>query len=361
MNRFRLDGQHLFLTIPQTDTTKETALQRLQEHYKENIIDYIIAQEDHQDGNKHLHIYIKLDKRFTTTKNTYFNFIADKQGNYQIAKKPTEVIDYISKGDNYITNIDITTYNQQRNKHTTRTSKGIYKQIVESITKDTEYSDIMKKYPDICLQHGNKIKQYIQDYKLLDKPKYRNWEMNVEYHYGDTGTGKSRYAFTDYNPETHYVLRKSNGENNVWWDGYTGQETIIIDDFTPKSYRLSYMLNLLDRYAMSIDYKGGATQLLAKTIIITSNYKPEDLYTGENCTEHRKAFLRRINKMVEYKSTKIEIDKETQYKKGDYGIKYYEYGHEKYYTTTDDEDNTEEEPDINIPEMVAKKKINGNI
>lgn len=354
--RFRLDGQHLFLTIPQTTTAKETALQRLQEHFKENIIDYIIAQEDHQDGNKHLHIYIKLLNRFTTTKNTYFNFIADKQGNFQIAKKPTEVIEYITKTDNYITNIDITAYKQQRKQHTTRTSKGIFKQITDDITKDTEYNDILEKYPEICLQHGNKIKQYIQDIKIKDKPKYRDWEMEVEYHHGDTGTGKSKYAFTNYNPSTHYVLRKSNGENNVWWDGYIGQEIIIIDDFTPKSYRLSYMLNLLDRYAMTIDIKGGSTQLLAKKIIITSNYHPDDLYNGENCIEHRKAFLRRINKIVEYKSdNKQTLNNNNQ--DNESKIKFYKYGCERYYTTSEDEDEVDEEIDYG-EELKPKKKEN---
>lgn len=298
--RFKIDTKNLFLTYPQNDTTPEVAMDRLKEHYKDDLNCAIVAQEKHKDGHNHLHIYCKLNNRFTTTKNTYFNFIADKQGNYQSCKKPIDVIQYVSKAGEYITyNIDPTKYIKQSKSHTTVQSKGIFKQITDEITKDTDYRDILDKYPDICLQHGKKIKDYINDVKTAQKPKYRDWQMEVEYHYGETGTGKSRYAFKDYNPETHYVLRKANGDA-VWWDGYTGQETIIIDDFTPKAYKLSYMLNLLDRYAMTIDIKGGSTQLLAKKVIITSNYQPEDLYTGELCKEHRKALLRRFTKIVPY-------------------------------------------------------------
>lgn len=303
--RFKLDTKTFFLTYPQNDTDPNIAMIRIKDYFKENILEILIAQEQHKDEHNHLHIYLKLKERLQTTKNTYFNFIADKQGNYQGCKKPTDVIKYIIKTGNYIThNIDPTKYLEENNKKTKITSKGIFKQITDEITKETDYRDIFRKYPEICLQHGKKIQEYITTIKIIDKPKYRDWEMNVEYHYGDTGTGKSKYAFTGFNPETHYVLRKSNGENTVWWDGYTGQETIIIDDFTPKSYRLSYMLNMLDRYAMTIDTKGGSTQLLAKRIIITSNYSPENLYTKEDCKEHRNALLRRITKYVEYKKEK---------------------------------------------------------
>lgn len=300
-SKFSLNGQNFFLTFPQNDTDAQLAMDRLKQSIGDDLVCAIIAQEKHQDGHNHLHIYFKTNKRIQTTKNTYFNYIADKQGNYQTCRKPIDVINYISKTGNYITyNLDVKKYNYEKKTKTTVQSKGIFKQITDLITDKTNYEDILNKYPEICLQHGKKIKEYIQDIKLASRPKFRNWQMDVEYHYGDTGTGKSKYAFEGYNPETHYVLRKANGENNVWWDGYTGQETVIIDDFSPKCYRLSYMLNLLDRYAMTVDYKGGSTQMLAKRVIITSNYAPNDLYTTEVCKEHKKALLRRFTLIKEY-------------------------------------------------------------
>jgi len=312
--RFSIDTKSLFLTYPQNNTPKEIAMDRIKEHFKENLNSAIIAQELHKDGHQHLHVYIKLNNPLRTKKANYLNFIADKQGNYQSCKKSVDVIKYVSKSGDYITyNIDVNNYLKEVKTKKAVQSKGIFKQITDKITITTEYKEILLEYPDICLQHGKKIKEYIQDYKTAHKPTYRNWEMNVEYHYGDTGTGKSQYAFKDFNPETHYVLRKANGENNVWWDGYTGQETVIIDDFTPKSYRLSYMLNLLDRYAMTIDTKGGSTQMLAKNIIITSNYNPEDLYTKEDCKEHKNALLRRINTFKQYlKESKQPIQETIQ-------------------------------------------------
>jgi len=299
IRRFKLDGKILALTYPQNDTEKETAMDRIKEHFKENLNCCIVSQEKHKDDNNHLHIYIKLNNRFTTTKKDYLDFIADKHGDYKAGD--VGWIRYIIKDKDYITyNIDANKYIQEINKHTTRESKGIFKQITDNINNETTYKDILRQYPDICLQHGNKIKQYIADYKTLHKPDYRNWEMEVEYHYGKTGTGKSKLAFKDFHPDTHYQLRKSNGENNVWWDGYEGQEIVIIDDFTPRCYRLQYMLNLLDRYPMRIDTKGGHTQMISKKIIITSNYKPKDLYTNTENTEHKNALLRRITYFKQY-------------------------------------------------------------
>jgi hypothetical protein len=188
-------------------------------------------------------------------------------------------------------------------KIATKPSKGIFRQIVDNINIQTEYKDILLEYPEICLQHGPKIKQYILDYKAAHKPSFRNWAMNVSYLYGNTGTGKSQSIFDDYHPDTHYICsRPQNG--SIWFDGYTGQDTIIIDDFCHSDYQHMYMLNLLDRYPMQLPIKGGMTQMLAKNIVITSNHSPDTLYRGVP-EEHRKAFHRRITTYKQYISPDV--------------------------------------------------------
>lgn len=45
-----LKAKNWFLTFPQCQTTKELALQRLQQKFKDNLLGCLIAQESHEDG-----------------------------------------------------------------------------------------------------------------------------------------------------------------------------------------------------------------------------------------------------------------------------------------------------------------------
>jgi hypothetical protein len=59
-----------------------------------------------------------------------------------------------------------------------------------------------------------------KDHVAIDK-------LENEYHWGVTGAGKSRQA-RDRFPDAYIK------SNNVWWDGYAGEETVIIDELGPK-------------------------------------------------------------------------------------------------------------------------------
>ena len=50
---FRLAAKHLFLTYPKCNLEPKDALEQF--NTKLNIKEYIISQESHQDGDKHLH------------------------------------------------------------------------------------------------------------------------------------------------------------------------------------------------------------------------------------------------------------------------------------------------------------------
>lgn len=162
--RFCLDGKNFFLTYPQNDTLPEDAMNRLKDHFKDDLECAIVAQEKHQDGNNHIHIYFKLVNRFKTTKNTYFNFIGDKQGNYQTCKKPVDVIKYVIKTGAYIThNIDPTKYIDEVKTKTQRQSKGTFKKITDNIKNNTykTIDDINEHHADILIQHYKKVETYL--------------------------------------------------------------------------------------------------------------------------------------------------------------------------------------------------------
>ena len=62
------------------------------------------------------------------------------------------------------------------------------------------------------------------------------------YIHGPSGVGKSHMAFQGFTPETHYVKCLE----DEWWDGYTGQPIVIINEFRGQ-IKLSELFDLVDK------------------------------------------------------------------------------------------------------------------
>lgn len=80
---------------------------------------------------------------------------------------------------------------------------------------------------DICLDDPVYYHMYGRTLEraedILQRKRFRTEMTKGVWLYGPTGVGKSHRAFEGFTPETHYV---KNIEDQ-WWDGYTGQETVI--------------------------------------------------------------------------------------------------------------------------------------
>jgi hypothetical protein len=64
-----------------------------------------------------------------------------------------------------------------------------------------------------------------------------------------------------------------------WWDGYAGQETVIIEDMDEMGDKLGHLLKLWsDSYSLHGEVKGGTIALNYKRLIITSNYTIEHIF-----------------------------------------------------------------------------------
>lgn len=98
MANFRLQAKQFFLTFPQNDTAKETALARIHASFPATLW-IMIAQEKHQDGENHLHIGICFKERLRTRKSDYFDCIGEKHGNYQAMKSAKGTLAYLRKSD----------------------------------------------------------------------------------------------------------------------------------------------------------------------------------------------------------------------------------------------------------------------
>lgn len=109
----------------------------------------------------------------------------------------------------------------------------------------------------------------------------RMWEMEVYVFWGDTGVGKTKRVYEEAKSSggSVYPMAQNYKGGVVWWDGYHGQDIVLIDDFYGW-LPWSYLLRLLDRYPMLVRTRAGHMQFTSKRIYITSNQDPREWYSG---------------------------------------------------------------------------------
>lgn len=102
-------------------------------------------------------------------------------------------------------------------------------------------------------------------------------KKQVYWLWGKTGTGKTKTAMLSCPPEDTWISKM----DSQWFDGYSGQGYVIIDEFRGRNWKYDVMLQLLDGYEMSVPIKGGFTRWHPHTIYITCPYPPDEVYFGQ--------------------------------------------------------------------------------
>lgn len=130
-------------------------------------------------------------------------------------------------------------------------------------------------------------------YKSMVTPK-RTWKTEVIVFWGVPGSGKTYRVWEEAGGyDSVWTLENPNGPN-LWFDGYDGQSTVLIDDFYGWA-PFSLMLKLTDAYPMRVAVKGAMVQWAPKKMYITSNVSWEDWYDFDKLYPTAKeAFRRRI-------------------------------------------------------------------
>lgn len=104
--------------------------------------------------------------------------------------------------------------------------------------------------------------------------------------YGPPGTGKTHYAR---GLDGAFYIKAQ----NKWFDGYTREKTIVLDDLDKGGACLGHYLKIwADKWACTGEIKGGTVNLVHDRFVVTSNYLPSDLWPEDD--EMRKAIERRF-------------------------------------------------------------------
>nr|WBT97320.1 rep protein [Bat circovirus BtSY1] len=160
---------------------------------------------------------------------------------------------------------------------------------VSTALKTGSVKDVALQHPETFVKYHRGLGELIKAANKLPK---RAWKTQVHVHVGPPGCGKSRWASQFADEENTFWK----APRNKWWDGYIGQPVVVLDDFYGW---LPYdeVLRLCDRYPLEVEYKGGMTPFLARTLIITSNKMPQEWYSSD-AVPHAEALYRRITTLT---------------------------------------------------------------
>lgn len=143
----------------------------------------------------------------------------------------------------------------------------------------------------VCYSKG------FEKYKRLLVPQQRNWKTEVFYYFGPPGTGKTHEVYKREGYENVYSKPRDTQNGGPWFDGYDGQEVILLDDFY-SALPYSFLLNLLDAYPLLANTKGSMVNLIPKRIYITFNIPLEEQYRNKRA--EIAALERRVENIVEF-------------------------------------------------------------
>lgn len=165
--------------------------------------------------------------------------------------------------------------------------------MVEDIRSGKRAIECLERDPDTFVKYSKgmqEVRRVVQQ-SLATRPRP---SLQVTVYWGTPGTGKTRRVYETHGYENVFTLVADNSA--CWFDGYEGQDVLLIDDF--KGWiQYSLLLKVLDIYPLRLPIKGSFTYASWTKVYITSNYDPKSWYTGDHDLG---ALARRIHNVLQF-------------------------------------------------------------
>lgn len=143
--------------------------------------------------------------------------------------------------------------------------------LAEAIRDGASRRKVVEDFGHLYIRYSRGVENLLGVRAQYQVPEWR--ELTVVVYHGKAGTGKTRRA-VEASPGDYFILQS--GER-VWFDGYEGEGTLIIDDFYGW-IKYGLLLSMLDGYRLRVEIKGGFTYANWTKVYITSNDPPESWY-----------------------------------------------------------------------------------
>lgn len=125
---------------------------------------------------------------------------------------------------------------------------------------------VKKEFGEVYVKYHRGFEKYVEP---IVERKQRVIENHERYFIqGETGLRKTSWIKENF-PDL-YVFSNTNGNMGKWWDGYDGQEFILIDEYEG-GWEPAFIKQLCDRWTMNVQVKGGFVTLAARVIFFVSN------------------------------------------------------------------------------------------
>lgn len=130
---------------------------------------------------------------------------------------------------------------------------------------------------DIYIRCYNTLKNIKKDHAIKPSPK----DVRCFWIHGPTGTGKSHAVETAF-PDCY----KKCMDDLKWFDGYQGEDVIYLEDIDKYQVKWGGVLKrLADRWPMQASVKGSMQYIRPGVVIVTSNYRIEEIWQDEQTTD----------------------------------------------------------------------------
>lgn len=263
MSDFRLNSRSVFLTYPKCPLAPSCILESLQANAKYGSLmkEWWISQEEHADGDLHIHAYIKFSEKLDLRCNRSFDVTCGDTSityhpNIQSPKQAKAVIAYVCKGGVFIHN-QIFDWSTAKN----------------FVDRKRDWDSWLSHLSSNCVEPLPPLfKVGNLTFNLSADVKCRNhWIV------GAPDCGKT------------YTFEKVFQKFKVWWvpagsdfpyEGYTNEQVCIYDDHFPKFMELANVLNTPLSEGRQVYGKSRFTRTywpknVVRIIVVLANHLPD--------------------------------------------------------------------------------------
>lgn len=158
---------------------------------------------------------------------------------------------------------------------------------------------IYEEHPGVTLKYLRNIQNLRQVFSLK-----RTTPLSVVLSWGKPGSGKTACFYDAYGDTGCFQVPVG---RNTWFTGYQGQPAVLIDDYAG-GIGLTQLLQILDKYPIQVESKGGHVWWCPDVIVLTTNVHPCNWYNYALRTDSYAALQRRFHFIYNFTVTAGEYD-----------------------------------------------------
>jgi len=270
----RVRAKAWFLTYPQCPFPADVVSEHLES--LGDIEEFIIAHEEHADEGIHIHVYVLFADRVelnldgTTFDLTHHDTVC--HGNYQVCKSKRHTITYITKGGDYVSNIDVKSYLAKHGKKKFSQEQLFDLPLSELIASDMvspfNAPNFMRTRTYLIAEKSSALAKAAAAEEPLPKKRH-------QWIFGPSNSGKTTHLRSlqrDWDQD-HFEIPRNND-----WVGYSGHRYLWMDEF--KGDLSITELNRLCDGDTKVNTKGGSAYIpLNRTVYVVSNFSIEECYS----------------------------------------------------------------------------------